>query len=53
MGLLPGWPIEAGKAEIAQVVAQAAQAHRFLANNPPDPVWNGSGRGLRARPRGG
>jgi hypothetical protein len=41
MGLLPGWPIEAGKAEIAQVVAQAAQAHRFLANNPPDPVWNG------------
>ena len=41
MGLLPGWSLDDCKAEIAATVAQAARAHRFLANNPPEIVWNG------------
>jgi acetylornithine deacetylase len=41
MGLLPGWSLDGCKAEIAQVVSQAARAHRFLSNNPPELVWNG------------
>lgn len=41
MGLLPGWSLDDCKAEIAHTVAEAARAHRFLANNPPEVVWNG------------
>ncbi|MEQ8895782.1 MAG: ArgE/DapE family deacylase [Roseovarius sp.] len=41
MGLLPGWSVEDVKAEIAETVAKAAEAHPFLRSNPPDIVWNG------------
>lgn len=41
MGLLPGWSLDDCKAEIAACVAEAARAHAFLANNPPEVVWNG------------
>lgn len=41
MGLLPGWSLEACKAEIAACVADAARAHPFLANNLPEVIWNG------------
>lgn len=41
MGLLPGWSLEDCKAEIAACIAEAALAHPFLSNNPPEVVWNG------------
>lgn len=41
MGLLPGWSLDECKAGIERCVAQAARAHPFLANNPPEVVWNG------------
>jgi acetylornithine deacetylase len=41
MGLLPGWSLDACKAEIAACIAEAALAHPFLSNNPPEVVWNG------------
>lgn len=41
MGLLPGWSVDQCKAEIAATVAEAARAHPFLANNPPEVIWNG------------
>ena len=41
MGLLPGWSLDACKAEIAACIAEAALAHPFLSNNPPDVIWNG------------
>lgn len=41
MGLLPGWSLDDCKAEIASCIAQAVRSHPFLANNPPEVVWNG------------
>ena len=41
MGLLPGQDLAAARAEIAACVAEAARAHPFLAENPPEIVWNG------------
>ncbi len=41
MGVLPGWDLEDAKREILATVAEAARAHPFLGNNPPDVVWNG------------
>jgi len=41
MGLLPGWSLDDCKAAIAACVADAARAHPFLSNNPPEVVWNG------------
>jgi acetylornithine deacetylase len=41
MGLLPGWSLDDCKAEIAACVSEAARAHLFLANSPPEVVWNG------------
>ena len=41
MGLLPGWSLDDCKAEILATIAGAARAHSFLANNPPEVIWNG------------
>ncbi|MFN3953279.1 MAG: ArgE/DapE family deacylase [Pararhodobacter sp.] len=41
MGLLPGWDLAACRAEIEACLVQAARGHPFLANNPPELVWNG------------
>ncbi len=41
MGLLPGWSLDACKAEIAACIADASRSHPFLSNNPPEVVWNG------------
>lgn len=41
MGVLPGWDLEAARREIEARVAEAARAHPFLGNNPPEVVWNG------------
>ena len=41
MGLLPGWDLATCRAEIEACLAQAARGHGFLANNPPELVWNG------------
>jgi acetylornithine deacetylase len=41
MGLLPGWSLEACKAEIEACVSKAARDHPFLSNSPPEVVWNG------------
>jgi acetylornithine deacetylase len=41
IGILPGQDIEAAKAEITACVADGARDHPFLANSPPEVVWNG------------
>ncbi len=41
MGLLPGWSLEACKAEIVARIDAASRDHAFLSNNPPDVIWNG------------
>lgn len=41
MGLLPGWSLDACKAEIEACIAGAARSHPFLSNSPPEVVWNG------------
>jgi acetylornithine deacetylase len=41
IGILPGTRIEDAQAEIRACVAQAASAHPFLRQNPPEIVWNG------------
>lgn len=41
IGLLPGWDLDVGKAEIAGCVAAAARTHPFLGNSPPEVIWNG------------
>lgn len=41
IGVLPGQDLEAAKREIEDCVAQAARENTFLANNPPEVVWNG------------
>ena len=41
IGILPGTRIEDAQAEVRACVAQAASAHPFLRDNPPEIVWNG------------
>lgn len=41
IGLLPGTTLEDARARVGAAVAKAARTDRFLANNPPEIVWNG------------
>jgi acetylornithine deacetylase len=41
IGILPGQDIAAAQNEIRACIAGAARAHPFLANAPPEVVWNG------------
>jgi len=41
IGLLPGTTLDAARAGVERCVADAARADGFMANNPPDLVWNG------------
>ncbi len=41
IGLLPGASLEEARAGVQRCVAAAARADGFMANNPPDVVWNG------------
>jgi acetylornithine deacetylase len=41
IGLLPGTSLEAARAEVLNAVAEAARGDHFLANNPPEVIWNG------------
>ena len=41
IGLLPGTSLEDARAGVQRCVEEAAQADRFLANNPPELIWNG------------
>ncbi len=41
IGLLPGTTLADARAGVQRCVAEAARADGFMANNPPDIVWNG------------
>ena len=41
IGLLPGASLEEARAGVQRCVAEAARADGFMANNPPEIVWNG------------
>ena len=41
IGLLPGTSLEDARAGVAKCVVDAARADGFMANNPPDLIWNG------------
>lgn len=41
IGVLPGQDLAKARAEIEACVATAARAHPFLANSPPEVIWNG------------
>jgi acetylornithine deacetylase len=41
IGLLPGSSLEDARAGVERCVAAAARTDNFLANNPPDLIWNG------------
>ena len=41
IAILPGWTVADAQAEIVACVAEAAKAHPFLAENPPEVVWSG------------
>jgi acetylornithine deacetylase len=41
IGLLPGTSLETARAGVERCVAEAARADGFMANNPPDLIWNG------------
>ena len=41
IGLLPGHSLEEARAAVKRCVEQAAQHDGFMANNPPQIVWNG------------
>ena len=41
IGLLPGASLEEARAGVQRCVAAASQDDSFMANNPPDVVWNG------------
>ncbi len=41
IGLLPGASLEDARDGVERCVAEAARADGFMANNPPDLVWNG------------
>jgi acetylornithine deacetylase len=41
IGLLPGTSLEEARAGVQRCVEAAARADGFMANNPPDLIWNG------------
>ncbi len=41
IAVLPGWSLDAAKAEIERTVAAAASTHAFLKEHPPEVVWSG------------
>ena len=41
IGLLPGTELAQARAEVLEAVATAAAADAFLANSPPEVIWNG------------
>ena len=41
IGLLPGVTLESAREGVERCVAEASRAEGFLANNPPDLIWNG------------
>ncbi len=41
IGLMPGSSLEAARQGVERCVAEAARADGFMANNPPDVIWNG------------
>ena len=41
IGLLPGTTLEAARQGVQRCVSEAARADGFMANNPPDLIWNG------------
>ena len=41
IGLLPGTSLEEARAGVARCVTDAARADSFMANNPPELIWNG------------
>lgn len=41
IAVLPGTPLPEFRAELCEVVAAAARQDPFLAENPPDLIWNG------------
>ncbi|MGI4810086.1 MAG: ArgE/DapE family deacylase, partial [Janthinobacterium lividum] len=41
IGLLPGSTLEDARQGVERCVAEAARADGFMANNPPDIIWNG------------
>lgn len=41
IGVLPGMDLADARQEVLDTVAQAARGDHFLANNPPEVVWNG------------
>ena len=41
IAILPGWDVDACRAEIEACIAKTAATHSFLANNPPQVEWSG------------
>ena len=41
IGLLPGTSLEAARQQILDTVARVAKSDAFMANNPPEVIWNG------------
>ena len=41
IGLMPGSSLEAARQGVERCVAEAARTDGFMANNPPDIIWNG------------
>jgi acetylornithine deacetylase len=41
IGLLPGTTLEEARREVSETVAKAAKQDPFMANNPPEVIWNG------------
>jgi acetylornithine deacetylase len=41
IGLLPGTTLEQARKEVTDAVASAAKDDPFMANNPPEVIWNG------------
>ena len=41
IGLLPGTSLEAARRQVLDVVARVAKSDGFMANNPPEVIWNG------------
>jgi acetylornithine deacetylase len=41
IGLLPGTALETARNQVLDAVARAAKGDAFMANNPPEVIWNG------------
>ena len=41
IGVLEGTPLETARQQVLDTVARAAKSDPFLANNPPEVIWNG------------